>query len=147
MSTIRRPTKQRMRYASRSGHTTQGWKTTETDRRDQRLRFEVRSCLSVLILLRVRSFIQAVNILDPHPAPIHHPNAISTFINSTSAPSPIRLQPEPINKIIGTLPESLLAPHYCHLLRSIRLGPCCCEHVSQHVLPLPLLVVIGAIVI
>jgi hypothetical protein len=56
--------------------------------------------------LRVRSFIQTANILDPHPAPIHHPNAISMFINSTSMPSQTRLQP--IDKhqdvFIGTLP-------------------------------------------
>ncbi|KAF8341162.1 hypothetical protein F5887DRAFT_386295 [Amanita rubescens] len=38
----------------------------------------------------LRSFIQAANILDPHPAPIHDPNATSTFINFRSVP---RLQP------------------------------------------------------
>ncbi|KAF8326733.1 hypothetical protein F5887DRAFT_521758 [Amanita rubescens] len=41
----------------------------------------------------LRSFIQAANILDPHPAPIHDPNATSTFINFTSVPSPTQLQP------------------------------------------------------
>ncbi|KAF8344659.1 hypothetical protein F5887DRAFT_918031 [Amanita rubescens] len=41
----------------------------------------------------LRSFIQAANILDSHPAPIHDPDATSTFINFTSVPSPTRLQP------------------------------------------------------
>jgi len=41
----------------------------------------------------LRSFIQTANILDPHPAPINHPNVTSTFISATSVPSPTRLQP------------------------------------------------------